>query len=228
MIPQQSVRDLIPGAVPVEIDPQAFATDLVLAGVLSWALGLTYVFCGTSLSNRRSFARNFVLLSMTTCLIIYVVKANLALSLGLVGALSIVRFRSAIKEPEELAYLFLAIAIGLGLGANQRLVTFLAFGVILGVMWLRRSSTRREQNQNLVLTVTSRGPDRVKLEDLVETLRDATTALNIRRFDEEGDLLEASFLVDFDDFETLTRGKEALQELSPSLRISFLENKGLS
>ena len=53
-------------------------------------------------------------------LIIFVVKSSLALSLGLVGALSIVRFRSAIKEPEELTFLFLNIALGIGFGANAR------------------------------------------------------------------------------------------------------------
>ena len=56
---------------------------------------------------------------MTTLLVIAVVKSSLALSLGLVGALSIVRFRTPIKEPEELAYIFLAIALGLCLGADQ-------------------------------------------------------------------------------------------------------------
>ena len=59
---------------------------------------------------------------MTTMLIITVVKSSLALSLGLVGALSIVRFRAAIKEPEELAYLFLTIAIGLALGREPATV----------------------------------------------------------------------------------------------------------
>lgn len=58
-------------------------------------------------------------------LVITVVKSSLALSLGLVGALSIIRFRSAIKEPEELTYLFLAISLGLGFGANQTVITII-------------------------------------------------------------------------------------------------------
>ena len=57
---------------------------------------------------------------------ITVIKFSLALSLGLVGALSIVRFRAAIKEPEELIYLFLIIGIGLAAGANQFLVAIIA------------------------------------------------------------------------------------------------------
>ena len=68
---------------------------------------------------------------MATMLIITIVKSSLSLSLGLVGALSVVRFRTAIKEPEELSYAFLAIAVGIGLGANQILITILGSSIIL-------------------------------------------------------------------------------------------------
>ncbi|HAE74801.1 MAG TPA: DUF4956 domain-containing protein, partial [Alphaproteobacteria bacterium] len=77
---------------------------------------------------------------------ITIVKSSLALSLGLVGALSIVRFRTPIKEPEELAYLFIAIAMGLGLGADQTLPTVLASLVILVTMALFKW-TRRDDSQ---------------------------------------------------------------------------------
>ena len=99
------------------------------------------------------FAKNFVMMSMTTMFIITVVKSSLALSLGLVGALSIVRFRAAIKEPEELSYLFLTIAIGLGLGADQRLITIVAFIVIVAILWIRNVFHKSEINQNLHLTI---------------------------------------------------------------------------
>ncbi|HIE72395.1 MAG TPA: DUF4956 domain-containing protein, partial [Planctomycetes bacterium] len=62
------------------------------------------------LSNKRKLARVLMFIAATTVLIITVVASSLALSLGLVGALSIIRFRTPVKEPEELAYLFLAIA----------------------------------------------------------------------------------------------------------------------
>lgn len=66
-----------------------------------------------------SVARVFPLLTLVTIAVISVVKSSLSLSLGLVGALSIVRFRAAIKDPEELVYLFLCIGIGLAFGAGQ-------------------------------------------------------------------------------------------------------------
>ncbi|MDA1364152.1 MAG: DUF4956 domain-containing protein, partial [Candidatus Marinimicrobia bacterium] len=81
-----------------------------------------YMNYGRSLNNREYFANIFMLLSLATCCVIIIVKYSLALSLGLVGALSIVRFRAAIKEPEELVYLFLVIALGLAFGANQFLI----------------------------------------------------------------------------------------------------------
>src|SRR3989338_7878078 len=101
---------------PAQISISYLIVSLILAALMSWLLGKLYVKYGTSLSNRKKFASNFVILALTTTLIINVIKSSLALSLGMVGALSIIRFRSAIKEPEELAFLFLAISIGLGLG----------------------------------------------------------------------------------------------------------------
>ena len=103
-----------PGAF---VSMPGFALNLLLAAVLAFLLGQAYMRFGQALSNRKIFARNFLILTLTTTLIISIIKSYVALSLGLVGALSIVRFRAAIKEPEELAYLFLAISIGLGLGA---------------------------------------------------------------------------------------------------------------
>ncbi|SVB79521.1 uncharacterized protein METZ01_LOCUS232375, partial [marine metagenome] len=120
----------------VEVSLSAFAANLIFAAFLAYLLSLLYERFGQSLSNRKLFSKNLISLTMTTMLVISIVKSSLALSLGLVGALSIVRFRAAIKEPEELVYLFLAISIGLGFGANQGVVTTLAFVIISGMVVL--------------------------------------------------------------------------------------------
>ena len=120
----------------VPIPGWGFIINLVLSAFLAGILGYVYQRYGHSLSNRRLFSRNFIILAMTTMVIIAIVKSSLALSLGLVGALSIVRFRAAIKEPEELAYLFLVISIGLGLGANQLWITLIAF-IVIGIFLFR-------------------------------------------------------------------------------------------
>ena len=93
-------------------------TSIALTLLGTFLVRLVYIRFGGSMNNRAQFANSFLLLGMTTCVIIIVVKYSLALSLGLVGALSIVRFRAAIKDPEEITVLFLIIAIGLSFGAN--------------------------------------------------------------------------------------------------------------
>ena len=107
----------------VQIDISNFILSLLCAAILSFIVHLFYIRFSSSLSNRFEFSKNFVVLGVATCIVIMIVKSSLALSLGLVGALSIVRFRAAIKEPEELIYLFLIIAIGLGCGAGQLTIT---------------------------------------------------------------------------------------------------------
>ena len=126
--------------------------NLILAAILATLTAETYVRYGEVLGNRRAFARNFVPIALTTVMIITVVKSSLALSLGLVGALSIVRFRTAIKDPEELSYLFLTIAIGLGLGADQRPLTLMATFVILTMLWLKHRQMRSDKGANLYLS----------------------------------------------------------------------------
>ncbi len=210
----------------VEISVGAFVVNLVLAAVLGWLLSRFYVRYSRALSNRRAFAGNFVLLTTTTMLIISVVKSSLALSLGLVGALSIVRFRAAIKEPEELAYLFLAIAIGLGLGADQRLITLVAFAGILAIVAVKEALSKPEDHPNLYLTVTSHNPRKLALDEIVRILEAGATEVDLKRFDEDGEALEASFVVDFESFEALNRVKAELQEAGDDVKVSFLDHRG--
>ena len=115
----------------VEINLTTFAFNLITVVILTYLIKLIYNKYSQSLSNKDYFSKNFVVLGITTCLVITIVKSSLALSLGLVGALSIVRFRAAIKEPEELVYLFLVISTGLGLGANQVKITILGVTIAL-------------------------------------------------------------------------------------------------
>ena len=106
-------------ALQIDISIWSVIFSLIVAAACSSVIKILYVRHGKSLNNRRNFSNIFPMLAITTALVITVVKFSIALSLGLVGALSIVRFRAAIKEPEELVFLFLVIAIGLGAGANQ-------------------------------------------------------------------------------------------------------------
>lgn len=210
----------------IHVSIWGFVLNLIITALLAYILGKVYIKYGISLSNRRLFAKNFILMAMTTMLIISIVKSSLALSLGLVGALSIVRFRAAIKEPEELSYLFLTIGIGLGLGADQRLITIIAFIIIVSVLWTRNLKHKSEEYENLLLTVTSKDPKQIDLEKIMEILKRNCVAVDLKRFDETENALEVSFIVEFDTVECLSKSKSELKDCGDSIKISFIDNKG--
>ncbi len=209
------------------VDVTTVTVNLLIAAMLAFLLGRVYIRYGTSISNRRMFAANFIMLACTTTLIITVVKSSLALSLGLVGALSIVRFRSAIKEPEELAYLFLTIAIGLGLGADQTQLTVISCGLIAGLIVVKGLRHKSQFHQNLFLNVASHGPNPVQLAQVIEVLKRNCDRVDLRRFDERKDGVEASFLIELDDLSRLEKSTAELRRISESVQITFSDHRGV-
>ena len=136
---QISIDQLTGGMVnQIEISFLGVVLAIISSAICGYLVKLTYDRYGRSLNNRSNFSNNFVLLCIVTTIVIIIVKHSLALSLGLVGALSIVRFRAAIKEPEELVYLFLIITLGLCFGANQFLIGYVfTFSCIAIISFLR-------------------------------------------------------------------------------------------
>ena len=133
----------------VAINLQSFIISILISIFLSFLVQQFYKKFSSTLSNKEEFSKNFVILAATTTIIITIVKSSLALSLGLVGALSIVRFRAAIKEPEELVYLFLIISIGLACGAGQFQVIIIGIIIILILIFFYSKSTSKIKIRNL-------------------------------------------------------------------------------
>jgi len=210
-----------------QVDIWSFSFNLAIAAILAFILGVVFIEYATTISNRRYFAKNFVMISLTTTLIITIVKTSLALSLGLVGALSIVRFRAAIKEPEELSYLFLTIGIGLGMGAGQRLTTIIAFVFITLFIILRSKTKTKTIDRNLFLTISGGETDNIDIEHIFEILNKYCASIDLQRLDETSQGTELSFLVEFSDHKALINCKTTLQDSYKSINISFLDYKGL-
>ena len=209
---------------PAPLSPLAVTLNLAICVVLASILAVVYQRYGRSMTNRALLAGNFVMISMTTTLIISIVKSSLALSLGLVGALSIVRFRAAIKEPEELSYLFLCIGIGLGLGADQRLVTVLAFSFIAAVVAIVSVLRRKNQSQNLFITFeTHQDDEQDSLHRVLDLLRNRTEAVDLRRVDTKGDTLQASFLISVPEPSVLEQIIAEMKSVKPDSSVTFIE-----
>jgi len=207
--------------------------NLFIGLILSLAIRWHFKNYGSTLSNREEFSQVFPFILLTTILIITVVKSSIALSLGLVGALSIVRFRTPIKEPEELAYLFIAIAAGLGLGASQTAATVLSVVIILGFMIILRGRWKSSNvsSKNLFITIDLYG---LEANDGEKLLLDASNiisqysrSLDLRRFDSREDNTEVVYLVDLSDVSLLMNISKEIKNLYPSAGITFLDQNNL-
>lgn len=128
--------------------------DMVLTMALAFCLGmfifLIYKKTYSGVMYSSSFGVTLVALTMITSLVILAVTSNVVLSLGMVGALSIVRFRTAIKEPLDIAFLFWAIAVGIVLAAGM--IPLAVFGsVIIGIILLVFANQKDSSNPYIVV-----------------------------------------------------------------------------
>ena len=128
--------------------------DIVLALTLAFCLGLFIFFIYkktySGVMYSSSFGVTLVALTMITTLVILAVTSNVVLSLGMVGALSIVRFRTAVKEPLDIAFLFWAIADGIVLAAGM--IPLAVFGsVLIGVIILVFANHKDMSNPYIVV-----------------------------------------------------------------------------
>lgn len=201
----------------------SFTINFVITVILSSILSFLYKNYSFVLSNKESFSKNLIFVSSTTMMIITIVKSSLALSLGLVGALSIIRFRTAIKEPEELSYLFIAIAIGLGLGADQIFITIISFSLTSAlIIILFYNSGLKVTDKNMFLTLSSNGIDLPNIDQISKILDKNCSFIKLRRYDYSNEDFEAIFLIQLIKKESLTKIQKELSKLNQSINISFL------
>ncbi|MGH9462482.1 MAG: DUF4956 domain-containing protein [Vicinamibacteria bacterium] len=197
---------------------------MLVGGVLAIYIRELYKKCGTSLSNRQNFANIFPVLTMVTVVIIFVVKSSLALSLGLVGALSIVRFRTAIKTPEELVYLFFCIGVGLTLGAEYLLLTVVAVAIVSVFILARWFFAMNVRRHNLLLTITGEAERFFEGSgtNVLDTIKNATKSVDIQRFDVEDGRVQFRAQVELDGPEATTALMSSLQANLPRLQVSYV------
>jgi len=153
-------------------------------------LMLKFVFEEKSSSYSNQISKILPILSLITFLVISVVKTSLALSLGLVGALSIVRFRTPIKNPEDLIYLFLSLGIGIGFGANQIMITLISFLIIIFMIYffLGKKNQIKDSFYNLIIKIDEKNfnidQDFSKITDLINN---TFSRVEILRYEKSND-----------------------------------------
>ena len=174
----------------------------------------------------RQYLPIFILLIPSMILIISIIKSSIALSLGLVGALSIVRFRTPIKEPEELLYLFVAIAIGLGLGANQLVATAIGFlaiciGMLCVSMFSGPGDNRKSTFIDLKFPTDGQILDVAELQKIGDKMKYKFGIKRVNSSNSETEVLINITNFDMADFSTL---KSEIDSLYSGVLIAATEN----
>jgi uncharacterized membrane protein YhiD involved in acid resistance len=218
-----NINELItPNMTQLDLIPTLFSFFMCV--IMSFIVRDFYIKRSFSLTGKMHIGSIIPVLSAVVFLVIVVVKSSLALSLGLVGALSIVRFRTPIKEPEELVYLFLAIAIGLGYAAGQILITTILILSILFVVyfWLSNRKIAKTSEYNLVVKWTKEG---VSFEDILKEITSVVQNLKLVRLDKSpSDNTSVMLVVPNEDspIESIT---DKLHALDKNMKITFFEAK---
>ena len=147
------------------------ASGLLVACILTLWVVLVYRLTYQGVAFQKSFAFSLILLSMVTSVVIMTVTTNLTLSLGMVGALSIVRFRTAVKDPADTVFMFWAIAVGIMAGAGLiyiSSITNLALGLIYLALFY---SVKRTKNSPYLLVVRYRTNGSEEVEVALSSLK---------------------------------------------------------
>jgi|TARA_B110000483_G_C18030421_1_gene478497 uncharacterized membrane protein YhiD involved in acid resistance len=190
---------------------------MLLLSLISWY----YKKFSQSLGGKTHVGSILPLIGLTVFLVIVVVKSSLALSLGLVGALSIVRFRTPIKEPEELGYLFLTIAVGLGFGAGYEIITIIITISILTFLYF--TSTKQNSNDtNGEYTILINVSDN-HYKECTKLVEKKTTAFKITRVESGENRITVYYNISINnnfDFQSLIKDLKLLDKDS---KIDFVE-----
>jgi len=133
--------------------------QIVASAIISIAIYVSYWYTHVGTAYSRKFNTSLVTLTVLTATVMTVIGNNIALSLGMVGALSIVRFRTAIKDSRDTTYIFWAIVIGICCGVGDYAVAGVGSAVVFIILLL----LGRVRNENRILLIV-RGPRSVEMD----------------------------------------------------------------
>jgi uncharacterized membrane protein YhiD involved in acid resistance len=207
--------------------------ELTLSLLLALTFGIILNFIVSKFSNlvhsQGEYNLIFPILITVMVLIITIIKTSLVLSLGLVGALSIVRFRTPVKEPEELIYLFFAIATGLGLGAGMIIPTTITYFFICASIIFIKFVYRDKQKKGIYIEVET------AKEELEENINEIQSLFNskllkysITRINTDDENSSVTFRVYSADSNLITTIVSDLNIINSNAKILIIETPNLS
>ena len=172
-------------------------TSLLLAFVLSSVIATVYRWTFQSLSYSRSFVHTMVLGSMIVSMLIMAIGNNLARGLGILGTLAIIRFRTPIRDPRDMMFLFASLGVGIACGSNTYTVaTVGTVSICLAALLLHISpfASRRQYEGLLRFTIPA---DSLVEDEIKDVLHECCSAFYLLAMREaaQGDLIEYSYQI---------------------------------
>ena len=213
---------LINQNINIQLNYPDLAINLIIAAILALILERVFVSYSQTINNKKVFSKNFILIATTTAFIISIVKSSLALSLGLVGALSIIRFRTAIKEPEEISYLFICIGIGLGLGAGYKLITIMGISIIISLILINEIMFKNKEvaNESIYLTLSLKG--KLDTNQILNICKENCSSVYLRDFDLLVDSSQIGLIVNFDDENKINKIIDEIKLVNNQIEINLI------
>lgn len=196
--------------------------DMLLALILAFLLGLFLFFIYkqsySGVMYSASFGVTLIALALITTLLMMTVMSNVVLSLGMVGALSIVRFRTAIKEPMDIAFLFWAIAIGIVLAAG--LIPLAVFGsIFIGIVLLAFSKKKTVDAPYILVVHCENGEIEIQARHFVQS---QVQRLSLKSKSVDGGCVELNYEVRLkDDDSTFVNQLESMPGVSRVVLVSY-------
>jgi len=143
---------------------ESLALNILVAFALGLLIFVSYRLAYSGISYSRKFSTSLVMMTLVTTIVMTIISGNLALSLGMVGALSIVRFRTAVKDPRDTTYIFWTIAVGVACGVGQYLAA--AVGSAAVFVYMLIAGKVRFDGKNLLIIKSGRNAEK-EIESIV-------------------------------------------------------------
>lgn len=147
-----------------EVSPFQVFTSIAISFIMAALLCFVYYLSFTGVTYNKLFNQSLMMLTMITTMVMNILGSSLALSLGMVGALSIVRFRTAIKDPRDTAYIFWCICIGLGCGSMNYLMVIFGSVTIAFICIVMSFFGKSDNNYLIIVRANQEAADRVRAQ----------------------------------------------------------------
>lgn len=199
----------------VSITPQEVLSNLIFSLIAGLIISFFYRKSYNGPGYQASFVNSLILLVIITSIVIMVIGNNLARAFGLVGAMSIIRFRTAVKETQDIIYIFFALAIGMATGVGLHLMALFSsifIGVITLVLNSSKFSTPIKSDLLLQFAFNSNGKETKEYIDLINKYCRKSKLINAKAIG-EGDSLELSYYVGFKNKEKTTEFVQHLRKV---------------